>query len=72
MSTKVFVNLPVKDLNKTIELFTKLGFSFNPQFADENATCMIIDNHSFVMLLVERFLKLLLVKKFVTLLKIQK
>jgi uncharacterized protein len=57
MSTKVFVNLPVKDLNKTIEFFTKLGFSFNPQFTDENATCMIIDNHSFVMLLVERFFK---------------
>jgi uncharacterized protein len=57
MSTKIFVNLPVKDLNKTIEFFTKLGFSFNPQFTDKNATCMIIGNHSFVMLLVERFFK---------------
>ena len=66
MSTKIFVNLPVKDLNKTIEFFTKLGFSFNPQFTDENATCMIIGNHSFVMLFFEDFLKLLLLKKFVT------
>ena len=38
MSTKIFVNLPVKDLNKSIEFFIKLGFAFNPQFTDENAT----------------------------------
>lgn len=38
MPTKIFVNLPVKDLNKSIELFTKLGFTFNTQFTDENAT----------------------------------
>jgi predicted lactoylglutathione lyase len=57
MATKIFVNLPVKDLDKTIEFFTKLGFTFNPQFTDENATCMIIDKDSFVMLLVEKFYK---------------
>ncbi len=34
MAKKIFVNLPVKDLNKTIEFFTKLGFEFNPQFTD--------------------------------------
>jgi uncharacterized protein len=38
MITNIFVNLPVKDLNKTVEFFTKLGFTFNPQFTDENAT----------------------------------
>ena len=32
MATKIFVNLPVKDLNKSVEFFTKLGFSFNAQF----------------------------------------
>ena len=57
MTTKIFVNLPVKDLNKTIEFFTKLGFKFNPQFTDENATCMIIGDDIFVMLLVEKFFK---------------
>ena len=57
MTTKIFVNLPAKDLNKTIEFFTKLGFKFNPQFTDENATCMIVDEDIFVMLLVEKFFK---------------
>ncbi len=57
MATKIFVNLPVKDLNKTIEFFTKLGFKFNPQFTDENATCMIVGEDIFVMLLVEKFFK---------------
>ena len=57
MKTKTFVNLPVKDLNKTIEFFTKLGFKFNPQFTDENATCMIVGDDIFVMFLVEKFFK---------------
>ena len=57
MTTKIFVNLPVKDLNKTIDFFTKLGFKFNPQFTDENATCMIVGEDIFIMLLVETFFK---------------
>lgn len=55
MTRQIYVNLPVKDLNKTVEFFTKLGFTFNPQFTDENATCMIIDSNIFVMLLVEKY-----------------
>jgi uncharacterized protein len=51
MSTKIFVNLPVKDLNNSIEFFTKLGFTFNPQFTDETATCMVVSDDIFVMLL---------------------
>ena len=51
------MNLPAKVLNKTIEFFTKLGFKFNPQFTDENATCMIVGEDIFVMLLVEKFFK---------------
>jgi uncharacterized protein len=51
MATKIFVNLPVKDLKKSIEFFTKLGFTFNPQFTDETATCMIVSEDIFVMLL---------------------
>ena len=57
MATKIFVNLPIKDLNKTVEFFTKLGFTFNPQFTDQNATCMIIGENIFIMLLVEKFFK---------------
>lgn len=57
MATKIFVNLPVKNLNKSIEFFTKLGFTFNPQFTDETATCMIISDNIFVMLLTEEKFK---------------
>lgn len=57
MTTQIFVNLPVKDLDKSIKFFTALGFKFNPKFTDENATCMIVGEDSFVMLLVESFFK---------------
>ncbi|RIK78080.1 MAG: hypothetical protein DCC68_15985 [Planctomycetota bacterium] len=50
---KIFVNLSVKDLNRSIAFFTKLGFTFNPQFTDETATCMIVAGDIFVMLLTE-------------------
>lgn len=53
MATKIFVNLPVKNLNKSVEFFTKLGFTFNAQFTDETATCMIVADDIFVMLLTE-------------------
>jgi len=51
MATQIFVNLPVEDLKRSIEFFTQLGFKFNPQFTDETATCMIVREHIFVMLL---------------------
>lgn len=57
MATKIFVNLPVKDLKKSIEFFTQLGFTFNPQFTDETATCMIVSEENFVMLLTEEKFK---------------
>jgi predicted lactoylglutathione lyase len=53
MASKIFVNLPVKNLNKSIEFFTNLGFGFNPKFTDETATCMIVTDDIFVMLLTE-------------------
>ena len=53
MATKIFVNLPVKDLEKSIDFFTKLGFTFNQQFTDDKATCMIIGDNIFAMLMVE-------------------
>jgi predicted lactoylglutathione lyase len=55
MATQIFVNLPVKDLKRSVSFFTALGYRFNPQFTDENATCMIVGENIFVMLLVERF-----------------
>ncbi|MFC5472797.1 VOC family protein [Paraherbaspirillum soli] len=57
MKTKIFVNLPVKDLNQSVAFFTQLGFSFNPQFTDETATCMIVSDDIFVMLLIEEKFK---------------
>jgi len=57
VAKQIFVNLPVKDLGKTIEFFKKLGFEFNPQFTDENATCMVVNDNILVMLLVEKFFK---------------
>ncbi len=51
MARKIFVNLPVHDLKKSIGFFTRLGFTFNPQFTDETATCMIVTDDIFVMLL---------------------
>lgn len=53
MASKIFVNLPVKNLNRSVEFFIKLGFSFNQQFTDETATCMIVTDDIFVMLLTE-------------------
>ena len=53
MNTQIFVNLSVKDLSKSIDFFTKLNFSFNAQFTDETATCMIVGENIFVMLLTE-------------------
>ncbi|MBI5430474.1 MAG: VOC family protein [Nitrosomonadales bacterium] len=55
MSRQIYVNLPVKDLNRSVAFFTQLGFTFNPRFTDGNATCMIVAEGIFVMLLVEKF-----------------
>ena len=51
MATKIFVNLPVSDLNRSIEFFSSLGYSFNQQFTDETATCMVVSDDIYVMLL---------------------
>lgn len=57
MAKQIFVNLPVKDLDRSVAFFTALGFTFNPMFTDQNATCMIVSDDIFVMLLVEPFFK---------------
>ncbi|MNY02061.1 Glyoxalase-like domain protein [compost metagenome] len=53
--SKLFVNLPIKDLEVSVAFFTKLGFTFNPQFTDDKAACMIVGDDAFVMLLTNEF-----------------
>lgn len=58
MNKQIFVNLPVKDLNKSKAFFSALGYTFNPQFTNESGACMIIsDNSIYAMLLTEEFFK---------------
>jgi predicted lactoylglutathione lyase len=63
MKTDIYINLPVKDLNKTKAFFSELGFNYNPAFTDENAACMILNEHASVMLLKESFFKTFIKKE---------
>ncbi len=51
MPQMIFLNLPVKDLPRSMAFFQALGFSFNPQFTDDTAACMVISDTIFAMLL---------------------
>jgi uncharacterized protein len=53
-SKNIFVNLPVKDLSASMDFFKQLGFSFNPDFTDDTAACMVIGDHIYSMLLTEK------------------
>ncbi|MFO1090996.1 MAG: glyoxalase [Hyphomicrobiales bacterium] len=55
MGRKVFVNLPVYDINRTRTFFSALGFSFDPKFSNEVALCMPIGDDGFAMLLKREF-----------------
>jgi predicted lactoylglutathione lyase len=57
MVTQMFVNFPVKDLNQSIAFFSKLGFTLNLQFTDETATCMVVNDNTYVMLLTHKKFK---------------
>jgi predicted lactoylglutathione lyase len=57
MSTKIFVNLPVKDLPRSTEFFTKLGFSIDKRYTDEKAGCLVISDDIYAMLLTEDFFR---------------
>lgn len=63
MSRMIFVNLPVKDLQRSVDFFAGLGFEFNAQFTDDNATYMVINDQAAVMLLVEEFYATFTTKK---------
>lgn len=54
---QIYVNVSVTDLKRSMDFFKQLGFGFNPQFTDENAACMIVNDNAFVMLLTEPFFK---------------
>ena len=56
MNKSIFVNLPIEKLTTSVDFFTQLGFTFNPQFTSEDTTCMVVSENIFVMLLEnERF-----------------
>ena len=55
MNKQIYVNLPVKDMERTKAFFSSLGFSFNPQFTNEQGACMVVSDNIYVMLLTESF-----------------
>ena len=55
MHSEIYINLPVKDLKRSVDFFRKLGYTFNPQFTDDNATCMELGGNLYAMLLTEKF-----------------
>ena len=55
MARQIFVNLPIKDMERSQAFFKSLGFSFNPQFTNEQGACMVVSDTIYVMLLVEPF-----------------
>ncbi|AYN06358.1 VOC family protein [Flavobacterium sp. 140616W15] len=57
MKTEIFLNLPVKDLKRSMAFFTELGFTFNLNFTDDKAACLEIGENIFAMLLLEEFFK---------------
>lgn len=65
MSKQIFVNLPVKDLNRSMDFFTKLGFQINKQFTNENGAAIVISDTIYFMLLVEKFFNTFTTKKII-------
>jgi predicted lactoylglutathione lyase len=55
MKRQIYVNLPIKNMERSQAFFASLGFSFNPQFTNEQGACMVVADDIYVMLLVEPF-----------------
>jgi predicted lactoylglutathione lyase len=53
MNRQSYINLPVKHLDRAVDFFSQLGFTFNPKFSDASATCMVVSSQVSVMLLSE-------------------
>ena len=51
MITSIFINMPIANLKRSVDFFTGLGFTFNPQFTSEDTTCMLVGPNIFAMLL---------------------
>lgn len=51
MGKQIFINLAVKDLQKSMAFYTALGFTNNPQFSDDSGKCMVWCENIFVMIL---------------------
>jgi predicted lactoylglutathione lyase len=63
MTRQIFVNLPIKDMKRSRAFFESLGFSFNPQFTNDQGACMVVSDSIYVMLLVEPFFQTFTKKK---------
>lgn len=63
MNKQIFVNLPVKDLERSKAFFSSLGFTFNAQFTNEQGACMIVSDDIYVMLLAEKFFQTFTTKR---------
>jgi uncharacterized protein len=57
MQAQIFINLPVKNLEKSMALYTKMGFGNNPQFSDDSAKCMVWSDNIFLMIMTEEKFK---------------
>jgi uncharacterized protein len=51
VSKQIFINLPVRDLQKATAFYTAIGATKNPQFSDDTTSCMVLSETIFVMLL---------------------
>jgi predicted lactoylglutathione lyase len=56
MTTKIWLNLPVKNIEKSKQFFSKIGFSFNEEYSNENSACMLVGDQNFVVMLFEELL----------------
>jgi uncharacterized protein len=62
MAKQIFINLPVKDLQKSMDLYAAIGFTNNPQFSDEAGKCMVWSESIYVMLLTHEKFKIFATK----------
>lgn len=51
MASRIFINLPVKDINASLRFFSQIGFEFDQRFSSPDTLCMVVSEHIYVMLL---------------------
>ncbi len=56
MTKQIWLNLPVKNIEKSKQFFSKIGFSFNEEYSNENSACMLVGDQNFVVMLFEESL----------------